>query len=96
MGMSGNVDEAISIANTAKPDVAILDVYLLGKLDGIEGSKPLWRAGVKVIFCSAWSHQEGTLSRAMEVEPVAILSKPCRRADLLAATHAAVQNKALH
>ena len=74
----------------------ILDIYLLGKLDGIEGAKLLWRAGVKVIFCSAWSHQEGMVSRAMEVEPVAILSKPCRRADLVAAIHAAVEKKALH
>jgi len=72
VGYAASVDGAVSIAKFAKPDVAIVDIHLHGELDGIEGAKLLRRAGVKVIFSSAWDLRKEVVSRAMSVEPVAL------------------------
>jgi two-component system, response regulator PdtaR len=89
VGTASRVSEAIEKARTAQPDIAVLDIRLAGRRDGIEAASILKQmCGTEVVFISAES-DEGTLERAKSVEPVAFLQKPCAPSALLNAVQKA-------
>ena len=88
IGPVRRVSEAIKLAEVAHPSVAVVDICLAGRRDGIEGANILKEKGAEVVFFSAQSGDE-TLARATAVKPAAMLSKPCQPRDLLAAVQRA-------
>ncbi len=74
-----------------KPDVILMDINLIGDLDGIETAQRV-RALVPtpIIFISGYSSNE-LMTRARAIDPVAIFVKPVRPQDLQAAIEAAVK-----
>src|SRR5262249_16435291 len=76
VGVAASVNDALCLAENTHPDLAIFDVCLPGRRDGIEGATILRdRLGLPVVFVTA--HGEPvTRERAAIVEPVAYLEKP--------------------
>jgi len=89
VGTAETATEALYLAEVTKPDVAITDVRLAGRGDGIEAATLLRdQLAVRVIFLTAFN-DDVTRRRAAAVKPVAYLVKPVRPRDLIVAVDAA-------
>ena len=83
-----NGEEAVELARTEHPDLAILDVKM-PNLDGIEAARRiLAERPIPVVMLTAFDQQE-LVSRAVEAGVFGYLVKPFRESDLLPAIHAA-------
>ena len=83
-----NGEEAVELARSERPDLAILDVKM-PKLDGIEAARRiLAERPIPVVMLTAFD-QEELVSRAVEAGVFGYLVKPFRESDLLPAIHAA-------
>jgi two-component system, response regulator PdtaR len=73
--------EALDIAEACKPDLALVNIRLAGRDDGIELAERLKELGIPVLLIS------GQVSRARSAETVAIASlpKPYDAADMVLA-----------
>lgn len=81
-------EEAVELARTEKPDLAILDVKM-PRLDGIEAARRiLGERPIPIVMLTAYS-QEELVARAVEAGVFGYLVKPFREADLLPAIQAA-------
>lgn len=81
-------EEAVELALSARPDLAILDVKM-PKLDGIDAARRiLGERPIPIVILTAYG-QEELVSRAVEAGVFGYLVKPFREADLLPAIHAA-------
>jgi two-component system, response regulator PdtaR len=90
VGVAATVGEALRLAGSANPDVAICDVRLAGRRDGIDGAVLLHESsGLPVIFVTG-QDDSATRQRAAKVDPVAYLEKPVRPQELIAAVQAAI------
>jgi AmiR/NasT family two-component response regulator len=80
--------EAVELARTERPDLAILDVKM-PKLDGIEAAKRiLEERPIPIVILTAYSQQE-LIARAVEAGVYGYLVKPFRETDLLPAIETA-------
>jgi two-component system, response regulator PdtaR len=80
--------EAVELARTELPDLAILDVKM-PKLDGIEAAKRiLEERPIPIVMLTAYSQQE-LIARAVEAGVYGYLVKPFRETDLLPAIETA-------
>ena len=83
-----NGDEAVALAASARPDLAILDVKM-PKLDGIEAARRiLAERPIPIVMLTAYDQDE-LVARAVEAGVFGYLVKPFRESDLLPAIHAA-------
>ena len=90
VGVAATVGEALRLAGSTNPDVAICDVRLAGRRDGIDGAVLLHESsGLPVIFVTG-QDDSTTRQRAAKVDPVAYLEKPVRPQALIAAVQAAI------
>jgi two-component system, response regulator PdtaR len=73
--------EALEVANACKPDLALVNIRLAGRDDGIELAEHLKALGIPVLLIS------GQVSRARSAQTVAIASlpKPYDAADMVLA-----------
>jgi len=74
-------DEALEVAKACKPDLALVNIRLAGRDDGIELAEHLKALGIPVLLIS------GQVSRASSAKTVAIASmpKPYDAADMVLA-----------
>ena len=80
-------EDAIAQAAATRPDLALMDIKLSGKLDGIDAAECLRkRCGIPVVYLTAYA-DEDTIQRAGATEPAGYLLKPFRDREL----HATVQ-----
>ncbi len=80
--------EAVELARTLEPDVAIMDVKM-PRLDGIEAARRiLEERPLPIVIVTAYG-QEEIVSRAVEAGVFGYLVKPFREHDLLPAIHTA-------
>ena len=94
VGTAATVIGAIDIAQWGEPDIAVIDVQLAGRRDGIAGALLLRREfGTQIIFLSAMA-DAATRARAAAAHPAAFLAKPCSAQALLAAIGAALVQRA--
>jgi AmiR/NasT family two-component response regulator len=81
-------DEAVQLARTMEPDLALLDVKM-PKLDGIEAArKILEERPIPIVMVTAYGEKE-LVSRAIEAGVFGYLVKPFRETDLLPAIQTA-------
>ena len=99
VGETGRGDEAVELARSLKPDLAILDIKMPG-LDGLSAAREI--AGERraaVLILTAFS-QRDLIERARDAGALAYLVKPFQKADLLPALEVALgrfkEMKALH
>ncbi len=83
-----NGEEAVALAERARPDLAILDVKM-PKLDGIDAARRiLAERPIPIVMLTAYD-QEELVARAVEAGVFGYLVKPFRESDLLPAIRAA-------
>jgi DNA-binding LytR/AlgR family response regulator len=92
-----NYPEAVELLEEEKPDIAILDVQLSGKQDGIDLAETINKDfSIPFIFLTSNSDAT-TLERAKKVNPHAFLVKPFKKEDLYTsielALHSYAKNK---
>ena len=88
--IASSADEALARAAERCPDLALMDIRIKGKLDGIETAALLkTRFGVPVVYLTAHA-DDGTLDRAKRTEPLGYLLKPVKAAELRSAVEVAL------
>lgn len=81
-GISRTVDIAIKMAEKEKPDFVLVDIFLKGKLTGIDLAHKLNEQNIPFIYVSANSN-EHILAAAKTTHPYGFIVKPFREKDLL-------------
>ena len=82
VGIAVRGQDAITLAAALRPDVVLMDVHLMGDLDGIEAARAIKALrGVAVIFVTAHGDAD-TLRRMFEVVPTYPVIKPIVDAQL--------------
>lgn len=76
VGIAASADEAVALGTREAPDLAIVDVRLLGVRDGIDVARELFQEhGIRCIFATAHADQ-AIRSRAAIASPLGWLQKP--------------------
>lgn len=74
--------EAIKLAESHSPDIALMDIMLSGEIDGIDTAQIFkTKHQIPVIFLTAYS-DEKTLERAKKAEPSGFILKPFKEKEL--------------
>jgi DNA-binding NarL/FixJ family response regulator len=82
VGIAVRGQDAITLAAALRPDLVLMDVHLMGDLDGIEAARAIKAMrGVAVIFVTAHGDAD-TLRRMFEVVPTAPIIKPISESHL--------------
>ncbi len=69
-------EKAIELARETNPDLILMDIYLSGKIDGIEAAEAIRKEqDIPIIFLTAYS-DPSTVERAKQVGPFAYIVKP--------------------
>jgi two-component system, response regulator PdtaR len=76
VGIAVSAADAVRMAQSERPDVALVDIRLIGARDGIDAAeKILRRFGVPSLFVTA-NTDPHTRGRAQAVHPLGFLDKP--------------------
>jgi DNA-binding NarL/FixJ family response regulator len=90
VGVAATVSDALCIAQNSHPDLAIFDIHLAGKRDGIEGAAALRGfLNIPVVFLTAQGDRE-TRARAAALKPAAYLYKPASPQQIVTAIQRAL------
>jgi len=81
-GILARAEDALSHVEENVPDIALLDIRLKGKMDGIELAQTLQKEHeLPVIFLTS-NADDATFNRAKTAKPYAFISKPFKKLDL--------------
>ena len=84
VGIAATVDEALAIAASEKPQLAIVDIRLAGERDGVDAAIELnGKFGIRSIFATAHADPE-TRERGAAANPIGWLQKPYTPETLIA------------
>ena len=81
-GIARSVPIAQEMIKKEKPGLVLLDIFLKGKLTGIDLAKQIRQENIAFVYLSANSNEE-VLNEAKATEPYGFLVKPFREKDLL-------------
>jgi DNA-binding NtrC family response regulator len=81
-GIARSVPIAQEMIKKERPGLVLLDIFLKGKLTGVDLAKELRKDNIAFIYLSANSNEE-ILSEAKTTEPYGFIVKPFREKDLL-------------
>jgi DNA-binding NarL/FixJ family response regulator len=82
-GIAATAEEAISLARAHKPAIAIMDIRLAGRRDGVDAAgDPYREIGVRCVFATAHDDPQ-TRARAAPFSPLGWLSKPYTMTSLI-------------
>ena len=85
-------EEAIRVAQEKQPSVALMDITLVGEMDGIEAAQKLReRFQIPVVFITAHSDPE-ILQRAKVTKPYGYIIKPFQEIEIRVALEIALHN----
>lgn len=88
--VTSSAEAALARAAEKRPDVALVDIRIKGRMDGIKAAQLLQeRFGVPVIYLTAHA-DDTTLQRAKQTQASGYLLKPVKPADLKRAIESAV------
>lgn len=92
VGIANSAEEAIEIAATGRPALAVMDVRLIGPRDGIEAARELfWTHGIRSVFATA-GHDTEARERAMPANPLGWIAKPYTMQSLIQFVRNAVRD----
>lgn len=90
VGVAASAEEAIQLAGAFQPLLAVMDIRLLGRRDGIDAALDLFRSyNIRCIFASAHSDPD-VIQRAGPAQPLAWLQKPYTMSSLISAVQKAL------
>ena len=83
VGMADNGDDAIQTIRETRPDIVLMDVRLVGDIDGVEVAKTVYEGqeSMKIIYVTG-SNEPPTIARIHTDHPYQILIKPILPDDL--------------
>jgi len=85
-GIARTMAEAVSEAEAVRPDVAVMDIRLAGGDSGVDVARKLKAEfDVRCIFASGTLSDQVEAIREFDPEPLALLSKPVHKRDLIKA-----------
>ncbi|MGD0787301.1 MAG: response regulator [Terracidiphilus sp.] len=89
-GLAESADEALLAVEETRPDLALMDVRIVGSMDGIQTARLLRDTyEIPVIFLTSYSDDE-TISRAAREMPYGYLAKPFQSRELKATLQVAL------
>ncbi|AVA24966.1 response regulator [Rhizobium sp. LEGMi198b] len=89
-GIASSAEEAIRLAVARRPALAIMDIRLSGKRDGVDAALELFRDhGIRCIFATAHADHD-IIQRAGPACPLAWLQKPYSMPSLISAVQKAL------
>ena len=75
-GSCASGEEAVNLADELRPDIILMDIFLSGKIDGIEAARQIKaRFDIPFIYITA-STDPSTLSRVKVTQPYGYITKP--------------------
>jgi CheY-like chemotaxis protein len=87
---ASSAEAAISLAETHRPALVLMDVRLSGALDGVDAALAIHqKVGAKIIFVTG-SREESTQARIAMDHPSAVLFKPISGVQLRRVVHEAL------
>ena len=92
IGYYSNAKDAFDAASKEPIDIVIMDICLKGDIDGIDTAEQLQNSypNIEIIFLTAHL-DDYNVDRAIEIDPVAYLSKPFNREELRVALKIAIK-----
>lgn len=81
------INQAIDLTIHNEPEIILLDINIEGKDSGIHWAEK-YALNKKIIFITAQTERD-TLKKALKINPVAYLTKPVKKIELLAAVELA-------
>ncbi|MBV8188588.1 MAG: response regulator [Alphaproteobacteria bacterium] len=91
VGVARSAAEAVELAVAQEPDLVLMDVHLLGGVDGIvAAAQILERTGIRCLMATAYT-DEDTRRRAAPVRPLGWLAKPYDQEGMLDAVARALE-----
>jgi len=83
IGICSNAQDALNSISRNRVDIVIMDICIKGNIDGIETAKLIKKSSPnsKIIFLTAHL-DDYNVDRAIEIDPIAYLSKPFNREEL--------------
>lgn len=94
-GVASDADAAITLVETTRPDLVLMDIRIQGTRDGVETAAVLrQRFDVPVVYLTAHS-DAGTMQRAHSTSPLGYLLKPFKKPDLENVVNIALQRNQL-
>jgi DNA-binding NarL/FixJ family response regulator len=75
-GTAAEGEEAVEIARTTDPDAILMDINLMGPIDGIEAARQIGEFSSAIIIFTTGYQDPGLRERAMALKPAAYLIKP--------------------
>jgi two-component system, response regulator PdtaR len=90
VGTAATAEQAIALADKERPAIAVMDIRLASKRDGIDAARELYHGfNIRCIFATAHD-DDATRRRAAPYAPLGWLAKPYTSASLVALVAAAV------
>jgi len=82
MGMAKSADEALEKIDNEKPDLVLLDIHILGDLDGTELALKIRKLyGLPYIYITSYSDAD-TLAQMTATKPLGYILKPFDKRDI--------------
>lgn len=76
VGIAVSADEALAMARSMRPDLALMDIRLAGVRDGVDAALDIFsQTGIRCIFATAHT-DPSTRHKAQPARPLGWLSKP--------------------
>jgi two-component system, response regulator PdtaR len=89
-GIAASAEEALLLAQAEQPALAVMDIRLAGKRDGIDAALELFGThGIRCVFATA-HHDKSTRARAEPAHPLAWVPKPYAMTSLVEAIRKAL------
>jgi DNA-binding NarL/FixJ family response regulator len=85
VGIAASESEAVALASSERPDLALMDIRLRGPVDGVDTARRL-RAdlGIRSVYLSAYADEQ-TMARVAQTYPLGFVQKPYAASQLRAA-----------
>ncbi len=94
VGNAATGEKALALAERERPDLALMDINIVGSIDGVETAARLrTRFDIPVVFLTAYS-DDATIDRATAAGPLGYLTKPFSDRDVRAAIEVALYKHA--
>ena len=82
VGSADTGERAVELAIELRPDLALMDIMLKGKMTGIEAAEQIKKnIDIPIIFLTAYA-DESTLAKAKVTEPHGYILKPFKEIDI--------------
>ncbi len=89
-------EEAVAVANAAKPDLVLMDIVLEGDMDGIEAAEKIrFDLDIPVVYVTGYA-EEDVLVRAKLTDPYGYLAKPIAFQELRTVIETALYKHDMH